>query len=107
MLQLQVIYQRWILTLRQGADDPTLEARAERIRNTIAGLVEVRKSLEEDLVVLLEHQDDLNEKRTELNNLLTSIQQQQAALDDALFKRDVPGIFKDIHKLGDQKLIAG
>ena len=106
LLQLQVIYQRWVLTLNQGADDPTLEARAERIRNSIAGLAEARKSLQEDMFVLLEYQDELNEKRTELNNMLARIQQQQAALDDALLKRDVPGILKDLEKLGEQQLLS-
>ncbi|MEA3461151.1 MAG: mechanosensitive ion channel, partial [Bacteroidota bacterium] len=103
-LHLQVNRQRWILTLEQGEEDATLEARVERIESTIQRIDETRKSLQDDLVFVLEEQDELNEKKTELDELLTRVKEQKAELDETLFKRDVPGFFKDLGSLGDRTL---
>jgi len=105
MLKLQVNSQRWKLTLDQGADDPALEARIERIESTIQRIDEVRTALQNDLVYVLEKQDNLNEKKAELEELQTRIKEQKAILGERLFKRDVPGFFRDLGTLGDRNLM--
>jgi len=105
MLQLHVNRQRWELTLEQGKEDVALEARVERIESTVQRIDETRKSLQEDLVFVLEKQDELNEKKTELDELLTRVKEQKAELDETLFKRDVPGFFRDLATLGDRTLL--
>ena len=106
MLQLQVNGQRWRLTMEQGAGDPTLEARSERLAGTLQRMDEVRRSLQEDLVFVLEKQDHLNAKKTQLDELISRLKEQQAALGETLFRRDVPGFFKDVRTLGDRSLLA-
>jgi small-conductance mechanosensitive channel len=106
ILKLQVNKQRWTLTLDQGAADPALEARIERIESTIQRIDELSKDLQDDLVNVLGSQDNLNEKLTELEELLTSVREQKAVLDATIFKRDVPGFFKDLSSLGNKTLIA-
>ena len=106
MLQLQVNRQRWNLTMEQGAGDPTLEARSERLVTTLQRIDEVRKSLQEDLVFVLEKQDLLSEKKAELDDWQNRVKQQKEALGETLLKRDVPGFFRDMASLGDRTLIA-
>lgn len=103
--QLQVNRQRWILTLDRGEADATIEARMERIESTIQKIDEVRKKLQLDLVYVLEEQDNLNEIEAELEDLLTGVKEQQAILDEMLFKKDVPGFFRDLGTLGDRELM--
>jgi small-conductance mechanosensitive channel len=106
MLQLQVNRQRWRLTLEQGEADATLEARLERIESTMQRIDEVRRALQDDLLVVLETQDSLNAKKSELEALHFKVNELEAALGETIFQKDVPGFFSDLGNLGDRSLMA-
>lgn len=106
LLKLQVNRKRWILTLDQGGGDPTLEAREARIEGTIQRIDTARKILQFDLVFVLEEQDNLNEIKSELEELQLRVNEQKAVLGETIFKRDVPGFFKDLRTLGEKALFA-
>ncbi len=106
MLLLEVNRRRWALTLEQGKTDVTLEARAERIESAMQRIDEVRKELQEGLVFVLEAQDELSELKTDLNEIHTKVREQKIALGETLFKKDVPGFFKDLANLEKRPILA-
>lgn len=93
--------ERWQLTLNRASGDETLESRADVIRRTIRGIDSVSNLLQNDLVIILDLQDGLAYKRSELRELSNRINGRKAELGETLWKRDVPGYFKELRMLGD------
>ena len=97
--------QRWQLTLEQGAGNETVISREDRIRSTIASIDSVSSLLQNNLVLILDEQDRLTEKKVELRELITQVDDQQKVLGETLLTRDMPGFFADLPNLADKTLI--
>jgi len=97
--------QRWVLTLEQGAGNETVISREERIRSTIGNIDSVSSLLQDDLVLILGEQDRLTEKKVELQELLTHVDDQRKLLGETILTRDMPGFFADLPNLRDKTLI--
>jgi len=103
---LQSNRQRWQHTLEQGTDDQTLESRQEHMDRVVQRLDSVRILLQDDLVFLLEMQDQLSDKKLELDELVSRVKEQKAVLGETIFNKDVPGFFKDLGNLRHSNLIG-
>ena len=97
--------QRWQLTLEQGAGNETVISREDRIRSTIASIDSVSSLLQNNLVLILDEQDRLTEKKVELRELIMQVDDQQKVLGETLLTRDMPGFFADLPNLADKTLI--
>ncbi|MDF1576502.1 MAG: mechanosensitive ion channel [Bacteroidales bacterium] len=91
--------QRWQLTLEQPAGDEAVVSREERIQATLRRIDSVRVLLQDDLVSILGIQDRLTEMRVNLQQVLERVRDQKTVLGETLFKRDMPGLFRDLGNL--------
>ncbi len=105
MMLLQDNLQRWTLTLEQESNNQALESRLTRIQRTIQEVDSLRRLLQQDMMVILEMQDNLADKKTALEEVVSRVKAQQVVLGETLFNRDVPGFFKDLGNLHKSGLV--
>lgn len=103
--RLQINRQRYQLTLEQGKDDLTLEPVKESIERSIEDIGSAMTLLQNDLVIILELQDKLSVRKTELEDLITRVMHQKVVLGETLLNRDMPGFFEDLANLRNTNLI--
>ncbi len=103
--QLQDNRNRWQLTQEQGIDDQALESRAVHIETTIQRIDSVINLIQNDLMFLLDEQDKLADMNTRLEEEVSRVKNQKLQFGQTIFKKDVPGFFKDLANLRDTRLV--
>ncbi|MCD4709858.1 MAG: mechanosensitive ion channel, partial [Bacteroidales bacterium] len=97
--------QRWRMTKEQGTGDKAMESRVLRIERTIHRMDSVRNLLQEDLVLILEGQDKLADKKAALEEVVSRVKDQKVMFGETMLTRDMSGFFKDLTNLRDSTLI--
>jgi len=103
--RLQINRQRYQLTLDQGKDDLTLEPVEESIGRSIEDIGTAMNLLQDDLVFILELQDKLSARKTELEDLSSRVKQQKVVLGETFLNRDMPGFFEDLANMRNTGLV--
>jgi len=98
--------QRWQLTLGQGTEDEAVVSRSDRIQATIVRIDSARNLLQNDLVLILDQQDKLTDKKISLEELITMVKDQKVVLGETILTRDMPGFFRDLASLSNSKLFS-
>lgn len=101
---LQVEKKRWELTLLQFTSEEMIEERLGRIQRTIHRLDSIQTLLKGDMSIMLALQDNILDKKNDLDILGTRVKQQKALLGERLFSKEMPGFFKDIRQPGDSAI---
>lgn len=97
--------KRWEKTLEATAEEELMETRQARIQRTIHRLDSVRGLLQEDMSILLLHQDRISDKKNALDLLLTRIRDQKTVLGEQLFSKEMPGLFAEFKFLSDSLIV--
>ncbi len=100
----QVKKQRWQLTLEQEAEEEIAASRIDRIQRTIERIDSVGSLFQEDMVIILDEQDKLTDKRIALEVLVVKVMAQKVLLGETILSRDMPGFFKSLTGMRDANL---
>jgi potassium-dependent mechanosensitive channel len=104
--QLNESRSRWRLTLDSLRSEQITVQRRERIRQILNQIDSVRSILQEDLVIILDQQDRISDRRFALETLQDRVESEEEELLKNLFSADVPGFFGELSHLGDDGLIG-
>ena len=103
---LQQNKQRWLLTMEEGNETEAVISRMERIQRTIDEIDSVSNLLQNDLVLILDQQDELTDRNSALDEVVSGVRDQKLELGGTILTRDAPGFFKELADLGNPKLYS-
>ena len=98
--------QRWQLTLDQTREDEAVISSSDRIQATIGRIDSVRNLLQNDLMLILDQQDKLTDKKISLEEVINMVKDQKVVLGETILTRDMPGFFRDLASLHNSKLLS-
>ncbi|TFH24464.1 MAG: hypothetical protein E4H10_10610, partial [Bacteroidia bacterium] len=97
---------RWQLTLDSQTGEEAVESRTARIQRTLFKIDSVKSMLQEDLALVLATQDQLADKKLELETVVQRVKDQKVVVGENLLTIDMPGFFKDLSTLGDSAMFS-
>jgi potassium-dependent mechanosensitive channel len=102
---LQGTLRRWQLSLKQGGELQMMELRVKRIEASVQRIDSVRNLLLSDLVFMVGQQDHLASRKTDLQELLSRVKEQNILLGVTILSRDEPGFFRALGGMKDSRLL--